>query len=291
MTRYLLPILLLAGCTADDDAGVPPDAMTGDEGLTLENCETDIADDVPAFYQKYFRCSTITVEGGSVVLSSSSLPPHDTYYYGAGDPNYVAWDTTRGDADAPNPHTLSPRPFSVAIPTNPTPKGVTIDESMVDGVAGTQPAFELPGGPIGMALDGVALFDGLAAPGANIETEKYTFDLYNAHPAPDETYHYHTTMPGSLEVLASLGLVTTTTPGDAEVEVYGIQCDGTVILGCTELDGASPAGALDAQGGHVADLVDDDGTTHFTARYHTHVCPGGHEFTPEIQYYTTCPRP
>ena len=134
-----------------------------------------------------------------------------------------------------------------------------------------------------------ALVDGVS--GMDITTERYTFDAYNAHPSPDTTYHYHTTMPGALEVLAHLGLVTSTTPGEAELEVYGIQCDGTVILGCTELDGAARSGALDAQGGHVGDLVDDDGTTHFTARYHVHVCAGGHEYTPEIQYYATCPRP
>lgn len=290
MNRAIL-LVALAGCAADPAADPQPDAGVVDDGrLTLDNCPTSIDADVPAFYAKYFRCSTITVESGAVVLRSSSLPPHATYYYGAGDPNYAAWDD-RGGAYSPNPHLLTAQELAVAIPANPTPKGVTITEDLVDGVAQTDPAFELPGGPVGMALDGVALFDGLAAPGMSIETERFTFDAYNAHPAPDTTYHYHTTMPGSLEVLAHLGMVTSTTPGDAELEVYGVLCDGTVILGCTELDGAAPSGALDAQGGHVGDLVDDDGTTHFTARYHTHVCPGGHEYTPEIQYYTTCARP
>ncbi len=282
-------LIALAGCAADDPAGDDviddpgPDAgVVDDERLTLDTCETSIADDVPAFYQKYFRCSTIYMDQGSVVLTSASLPPHDTYYYGTGDPNYVAWDDRGGDYH-PNPHFLSARTFAVAIPPDPTPKGVTVTADLVDGIAQTDPAYELPGGPIGMALDGVALFDGLAAPGDNISTERFTFDAYNAHPSPDTTYHYHTTMPGSLEVLAHLGIT--------GVEVFGIQCDGTVILGCTELDGASPSGALDAQGGHVGDLVDDEGTTHFASRYHVHVCAGGHEYTPEIQYYSTCPRP
>lgn len=281
MKRAVL-LLLIAGCDRGD-ADVGPDADVTDDGaLTLANCATDIADDVPAFYARYFRCSTITVENGTVVLSSASLPPHPSYYYGDGDPNFEAWDDRGGDYHA-NPNTLAARTFAVGVPANPTPKGLTIDDALVDGIAGTSQPYEMPGGPIGMALDGVALFSGLAAPGDDIATERYTFDRYNAHPAPDSTYHYHTTMPGPIEVLDALGV--------AGVEVYGVQCDGTVILGCTELDGTAPSGALDAQGGHVGDLVDDEGTTHFTGRYHVHVCATGHAYTPEIQYYTTCSRP
>ena len=35
----------------------------------------------------------------------------------------------------------------------------------------------------------------------------------------------------------------------------------------------------------VMDIKDDAGTTHFTNRYHTHVCEGIHGYAPEIQYY------
>jgi hypothetical protein len=69
-------------------------------------------------------------------------------------------------------------------------------------------------------------------------------------------------------------------------------CDGTLVLGCTELDGTAPsASSLDAQSGHVGDVKDADGTLHFATRYHTHVCPklfAAHPYTPEIQYYSTC---
>jgi hypothetical protein len=75
---------------------------------------------------------------------------------------------------------------------------------------------------------------------------------------------------------------------DEGAEIYGIMCDGTVVLGCTEADGTAPAGDLDAQGGHVHD-VGDGTTTWFTARYHTHVCESGRRFTPEIRYYEACP--
>ncbi len=51
------------------------------------------------------------------------------------------------------------------------------------------------------------------------------------------------------------------------------------------------ASGLDAQNGHTMDIADRQGTVHFSARYHTHVCPDrltAHKFTPEIQYYRDC---
>jgi hypothetical protein len=48
---------------------------------------------------------------------------------------------------------------------------------------------------------------------------------------------------------------------------------------------------LDAQNGHVHDMVDENGTTHFTNRYHTHICTEqftNHKFTPELMYYDRC---
>jgi hypothetical protein len=124
-------------------------------------------------------------------------------------------------------------------------------------------------GPAGIALDSVLLFNPLAAPGDDIEKEKFTFDDYDAHPAPDGAYHYHTTSKGPLEVTGGL-------------EVYGMMCDGTLVLGCTELDGTT------ADTASVADVKDAAGTVHFAQRYHTHVCATGRRFTPEIQYYATC---
>jgi hypothetical protein len=95
--------------------------------------------------------------------------------------------------------------------------------------------------------------------------------------------------------------VTQTNPGSAEIELYGIMCDGTVVMGCTELDGSIPTFSdLDAQGGHVHDLIDETGATLLANRYHTHICYSSvsdentygngypqHEFTPESSYYVS----
>ncbi len=92
-------------------------------------------------------------------------------------------------------------------------------------------------------------------------------------------------------MLQEKGLITTAIVGSGEIELYGIMCDGTVIMGCTELDGITPDDSdFDSQNGHVHDI--SDGTTaHFTNRYHTHICTAsftGFKFTPEIQYYDGC---
>ena len=106
-------------------------------------------------------------------------------------------------------------------------------------------------------------------------------------------YHDHSPNPGQLAVMVYNGYATTNVAGSAEIELYGIMCDGTVVLGCTELDGSTPSSAdFDAQNGHLGDIVGADGTVYFTGRYHTHVCPGqfADAYFPEIQYYQACER-
>lgn len=287
-TRSLAALAVLAACSGSADSDTAPSS----DARTLASCETDTSN-APVFYATWFRCVSASSSTDGVTLQTHSLPPHPSYYYGEGDPNYAAFDDTRGSDYHPNPNTLTSQLIAITIPDDPTPRGLTIDASLVDGTVGTS-TDEYPMGAVGVALDSVAIFNALAAPGDDIAAERFTFDDYNAHPAPDGTYHYHTDSKGPLEVLASIGAVTTTVPGQADVELYGVMCDGTVLLGCTELDGSPVDGAsLDAQGGHVADLKQSDGTVAFANRYHTHICEDsahGNAYTPEIQYYDACSR-
>ncbi len=268
-------------------------ASSASSAYSLDNCVTNIASDVPAFYKNYFKCVTVTMSGGDVLIATNSLPPHQSYYYGTSSPNYTAFDTSRGSQYHPNPSTLGQVAVTVKIPTTPISRGLTITSSMVDQMAGTNPN-EYSGSPQGISIDSVQLFHGVAAPGDSIDTEGYTFDNYNGHPA-GTSYHYHSGSPGALEVLKKLGYVTSIVPGSAEVELYGMMCDGTVLMGCTELDGSAPdRSTLDAQNGHTGTITGKDGVTHFTNRYHVHICPSKwttantRKYTPEIQFYTKC---
>jgi hypothetical protein len=289
MTRlpFVLCVALSLGGLACGAGSSDPEATSL---RTLTTCTTSIADDVPAFFKTYFRCVTITKSGDGVVITTKSLPPHKTAYWGSGNANYEAFDT-QGGTHKINPNELSAQTFSMTVPLAPTSRGLTITSAMVDRTSGTS-SNEYTMGGAGVALDSVEIFNDQAAPGDDIDDEQYTFDTYAAHPAPGGAYHYHAATKGPLEVLAAAGLTTSTTPGEAKVELFGVMCDGTLVLGCTELDGtAAPSTGLDAQNGHVTDLVDAAGTTRFTARYHTHVCPAKlttHKYMPEIQYYSTC---
>lgn len=287
--KPFLLLLLLAlsplGCStsSSDD--------TSDTELTLSSCTTTIDDSVSDFFQTYFKCVTISLEGTSVVIEANGLPPHKSYYYGEEDPNFEEFDTSRGEEYSPNPNLIAEQSIHIEIPVEPTSKGLTITEELVDGTVGTSDE-EYPMSFAGVALDSVPLFNPLAAPGDDIADEQFTFDSYNSHPTDSGQYHYHTSSPGPLEVLESIGLITITTLRSAEIELFGIMCDGTIVLGCTELDGSTPDDSnFDAQNGHQHDLVDTDNTTLFENRYHTHICTDlftNHLYTPEIQFYTTC---
>ena len=225
-----------------------------------------------------------------MVIKTVGLPPHKSYYYGEGHSNYTAFDYSRGSQYKPNPNRIGDQDITLTIPLSPKARNLTIGKAQVDGVSGNN-NNEYKMGPAGVALDSVILFNPLAAPGDDIENEKYTFDNHSGHPA-GTLYHYHTTTAGPLEVLQRMGLASSTTPGSAAVEIYGVMCDGTVVMGCTEADGSVPSsGDFDAQNGHVHDIKDAKGTVLLQGRYHTHICPAkftAHRFTPEIRYYSTC---
>ena len=302
-------------------------AVFSQEVYTLETCDTDIATDVPQFFHDYFQCvtarmSTVDDDGRQYInLYYNSKPPYETWYYelaGATESDHSNWIPFQSTTtiDAMTPGVVTELDLVISIPVNPgsalnPARDLTINGNLVDGEVGTS-NYEYPMGVIGSALNGVTMYNPCAAPGDLIENEASTFDLYNGHPtgpAMGNTYHYHTNSPGPLEVLAHKmpDVVTNTTLGSAEIEVFGINCDGVVVMGCTELDGgAVDPTDWDAQNGHVHDMVGMDGTVYFANRYHTHICyteitdadtdgdsPNDnlgydqHEFTPEISYYET----
>ena len=292
----VVPLLLATACGESDGKSteedstevVPSDDQTA--GYSLSTCTTTIADDVPDFFKTYFRCVKIELNGDSVVIRSQGLPPYPSFYYAEDHVNHTPY-TAATTESYQNPGVIGEQSLEFEIPLNPTPKGLTISASLVDGIVNSS-SEEYSMGPVGVALNSVAIFNPLAGPGDDILDELHSFDAYSGHPA-GSTYHYHTSSPGPLEVLSAAGLVTTSVVGEAEIEVYGILCDGTLVLGCTELNGDVPdSSGLDAQNGHVHDLADGGGTVHFTDRYHTHICGDnpftGHLFTPEVQYYEGC---
>lgn len=286
-------LFLLAACapelTTKLDAG----------GTDTENTETCGQDACPAdqaaatktlaFYTKYFPDRNAAFSGANITMQSDGVPAHPSPYFDPADPLWEAFDTM-GGTRWQNPNRIVKQTISFAVPITPEAKGLTITSALVDMQATTS-QDEYHGNPMGLCLDGVSMFHGVAAPGDDISQEEHTFDRYEGHPQKDGVYHHHSGSPGPLEVLKAQGLITTTVLGQAEIEFFGVMCDGTLVLGCTELDGSEPdASDFDAQNGHVHDIQDAEDTW-FTARYHTHVCRPKYttgQYAPEIQYYKTC---
>lgn len=279
----MFTLLFALACT---DKTSPDDSASTDL-RTLDSCATSIDGGAPDFFA-LLMCVDVSVDGDDVLVHTIALPPHTSPYYEESDPNWVEWDD-QGNTRFQNPNTLAEQDLDIRIPTSPISRGLNITDALVDRQAGTsQDEYREPG----VSLDGTPLFGGIAAPGDDITQEAETFDVWEAHPQNTGVYHHHSANPASLAVLQHHGLTDTTEPGAGELEIYGIMCDGTVVLGCDEADESSVSdGDLDGQSGHVHDIVGPDGATWFSDRYHTHVCTGTYEdFTPEIQYYEGCER-
>jgi len=293
MRKWVLGLSLTLGCRSVEvglDSAVATTSVPT-VAVDLDNCDQAIDPYLPLFYSSFFACVHASWDDDDVVLWTDGLPPHASAYYPHDHPNHVAFDD-RGGTHVQNPGEIVTQSFEIRIPTNPVAKGIVIDDAAVDNVMNTN-GDEYGGGGQGVALDGVEIFAAMAAPGDVLADEANTFDAYEGHPA-GATYHYHFNTPGPQEVLADRSLTPSTTPGSADVELYGVMCDGTLVFGCTELDGSPPDDSdFDAQNGHLHD-IDDRMNTYFFGRYHTHVCPSlwpDYVFFPEVAYYETsgCP--
>jgi len=266
------------------------EAPTNTQELTLVTCVESYELGSPSFYTRFFACVDVTKAAQGTTITTDGLPPHPSPYYPEDNPNYVAFDD-RGGTHSKNQNQIGVANYTMTVPSDPVPKGIEITANMVDNTMNTSNE-EYSGGPVGIALNGVLIFAAMAAPGDDLYDEQFGFDLHEGHSAGTD-YHYHFQTPGPLEVLVDREVSDSAVPGEASVELYGVMCDGTLVLGCTELDGSSPDDAdFDAQNGHLHD-IGDGFDTYFTNRYHTHVCPGrwpNYPFFPEIAYYedTSC---
>ncbi len=96
------------------------------------------------------------------------------------------------------------------------------------------------GGTVGLALNGVAIFDNQAGPGDDIYQEAKTFDRCGGHPQMNGVYHYH----GEPYAIS-----------DDDDAFIGVLRDGYPVYGRKDPDGSVPTN-LDADGGHTGVTVD-----------------------------------
>lgn len=224
-----------ASCSSNDDSNT-----TITTAATVE---------VPSVYKKIYGATSITNDGTYIYIKTKDLPDHKSAYYPTTNALYEAYSGTTfgGNTFVKNPNSIIEQTATVKIPLNPV-------------VATIHAATPL--GPIGIAINGVALFNQYAGPNNQALTnEIVSFDKYYGHPQNQGVYHYH------VEPLY-LTTVKSTKSG-----LMGFLLDGFPVYGPQEENGTVVTNA---------DLDDYHGHTHATVDY-----PSGiyhYHFTDEAPY-------
>lgn len=217
--------VLINSCIKDDD--VNPGTNTPSTG------EVSTLSVVQSKYKSMVTISTSNGTGnGLITLKSNGVPDHVTPYWGSGNSLYEAPTLT---GQTVNPGNLQSQVFVMIIPTNPNEASSKEETSM---------------GPIGMALNGVAIYNDRE--GGNVPVDAGTllsFDRGGAHSGPGGLYHYHFT--GDF------------TAND-DANLIGFLRDGFPIYGRKDSDGTYPTN-LDANGGHIGTTAEFS-----TPIYHYH---------------------
>lgn len=180
---------------------------------------------------KYTSAVTVATSGSSITLRSNGTPAHVSPYWLVGHALYEA----QIPGQTTNPGNMGVQNFAMTLPTNPAEASIKEATSL---------------GPIGMALNGVAIYNDRE--GGNVPVDAGTltsFDRAGAHSGPGNLYHYHFT-----------GDFT----GNNNANLIGFLRDGFPIYARKDIDGSYPSN-LDANGGHVGITAD-----FATAIYHYH---------------------
>lgn len=130
---------------------------------------------VPAVFSKFNASVTISADGTTVTLVSNGLPDHNSPYYATSNSKYEDYNGINSRWSK-NPNSISTQSLTFKIPQNPA-------------AASTHAATPL--GPIGIAVNGVPIYNQYAGPSQPLTNEINSFDQYNGHPQQTGQYHYH----------------------------------------------------------------------------------------------------
>ena len=210
--------------------------------LTLSACqsdsapfEADILTGAPAAYAHFDDAVSVYVDGEAIIIESDGVPNHSSPYYDTSSPNYTSYDGENAQFSL-NPNRIEVQQYTFRIPLNPTE---------ADRKEAT------PLGAIGVALNGVAIYNQYAGPNQPLTFEINSFDQFNGHPQQFGAYHYHLEPVYITDLVGKEGLIGYLLDG---FPVYGPREGGDTI---TNLD-------LDAYHGHAHATAEyPDGIYHY----------------------------
>jgi hypothetical protein len=206
-----LALLALLACGATSASG----PATDNSGTTTPTITT-----VPDFYKNFSSAVTVTRSGDNVTLVTTDVPDHKSPYFATTSSQYEAYNGSNS-AFSINPNRIASQQMTFRIPVTPT-------------VLSTPSATPL--GAIGIALNGVAIFNQYAGPSQPLSGEINSFDQYNGHPQQTGVYHYH---------VEPLWLTRT-----AKDALIGVLLDGYPVYGPLENGKTLTSADLDAAHGH-----------------------------------------
>jgi hypothetical protein len=133
---------------------------------------------VPEVFKKMYGVSSVSVDGDYVIIKSTSLPDHRSPYYQGTQWEAARYEDYNGKNAQwrKNPNRITENDFTYRIPINPL-------------VAKSHHAT--PMGAIGVAVNGVPIFNQYAAMRTPLTREVNGFDQYGGHPQQFGVYHYH----------------------------------------------------------------------------------------------------
>ena len=198
---------------------------------------------VPSIYSKIYGATSITNDGTYITIKSNGRPDHKSCYFPTTDTMYQAFTGTTysGVTFSKNPNTIESQSLTFKIPVNP---------KMASSHGST------PLGPIGIAVNGVPLFNQYNAQDNPLTVEIAGFDQWWGHPQNSGQYHYHVEPKYlTMVVVSDSGLL-------------GFLLDGFPVYGPVENGATLTDSSLDAYHGHYGAKADYPGGIyhyHFTA--------------------------
>ncbi len=182
----------------------------------------------------------VYVDGNYVVIKSNGLPDHKSPYYKGTQWASTMYEAYNGSNSAwsQNPNAIASQSLVFKIPLNPS-KSSSVNDT--------------PLGPMGVAVNGVALFNQYAAGRVALTSEINSFDEYNGHPQNTGQYHYHVEP-------------TFTTGNNGKNALIGFLLDGYPVYGTTENGKTLSSADLDTYHGHTGVTAD-----YSNGIYHYHI--------------------
>lgn len=182
---------------------------------------------LPSVFSKFTNGVNVSLDGDYVVLTSNGEPDHKSVYFAKSDPRYEPYNGSNPNFSA-NGFQIMPQQLTFRIPLHPS-------------ASSSHPATPL--GPIGIALNGVPIFNQYNGQGRPLTIEVNSFDQYNGHPQQTGQYHYHVEPTALTEKYGSSALI-------------GFLLDGFPVYGPVENGKRLTDTDLDEYHGHFGPTAD-----------------------------------